>query len=127
MSSSDPHNQILAATSLTKGDVAVLISYSGNTKDILETADVARQTEATLISITRYGKNPLSERADIRLYSSSSEPLIRSGAMGSRIGQLTVVDILYTAVVSREYDSVKHHLDKTRLTSSRKHVGSMPL
>ena len=127
MSSSDPHNQILAATSLKKGDVAVLISYSGNTKDILETADVVKQTEATLISITRYGKNPLSERADIRLYSSSSEPLIRSGAMGSRIGQLTVIDILYTAVVSREYDSVKHHLDKTRLVSSRKHIGSTPL
>lgn len=127
MSSSDPHNQILAATSLKKGDVAVLISYSGNTKDILETADIVKQTEATLISITRYSKNPLSERADIRLYSSSSEPLIRSGPMGSRIGQLTVIDILYTAVVSRKYNSVKPYLDKTRLVSSKKHVGSEPL
>ena len=124
MSSPDPHSQILSAASLKKGDVAVLISYTGDTKDILETADVVKQTEATMVSITRYSKNPLSERADIRLYSSSSEPLIRSGAMGSRIGQLTVVDILYTSVVSHEYNSVKRYLDKTRLISTRKHIGT---
>jgi DNA-binding MurR/RpiR family transcriptional regulator len=47
--------------------------------------------------------------------------MIRSGAMGSRIGQLTIVDILYTAVTSLEYDKVKKYLDKTRLVSSRKH------
>ncbi|HHY82958.1 MAG TPA: MurR/RpiR family transcriptional regulator [Clostridiales bacterium] len=127
MSSTDPHNQILSASSLQKGDVAVLISYSGDTKDILDTANVVKQTEATLISLTRYSKNPLSERADIRLYSSSSEPLIRSGAMGSRIGQLTVIDILYTAIVSRNYDFVKHYLDRTRLTTSQKHIRSQPL
>lgn len=122
MSSADPHEQILSATTLKKGNAAVLISYTGDTKDILETADIVKQTEATLISITRYTKNLLSERADIRLYSSSSETMIRSGPMGSRIGQLTIIDILYTAVTSLEYDKVKKHLDKTRLVSSRKHM-----
>lgn len=122
MSSVDPHEQILSATTLKKGDVAVLISYTGDTKDILETADIIKQTEATVISITRYTKNRLSERADIRLYSSSSETMMRSAAMGSRIGQLTIIDILYTAVTSREYEKVKKYLDKTRLVSSRKHI-----
>jgi DNA-binding MurR/RpiR family transcriptional regulator len=121
MSSTDPHEQILSATTLKKGDVAVLISYTGDTKDILETADIVKQTEATAISITRYSKNLLSESTDIRLYSSSSETMIRSGAMGSRIAQMTVIDILYTAVTSQEYDKVKKYLDKTRLVSSRKH------
>lgn len=127
MSSADPHNQILSASSLKEGDVAVLISYTGDTKDILETADSVQKTDATLISLTRYSKNPLSERADISLYSSSSEPLIRSGAMGSRIGQLTIIDILYTAVVSHNYSSVKQYLDKTRLISARKHILAKPL
>lgn len=122
MSSADPHDQILCATSLKKGDVAVLISYSGDTKDILETAEVVKQTDATLISITCYSKNLLSQKADICLYSSSSETLIRSGVMGQRIGQLTVIDVLYTAVVSRQYNGVKKHLDETRLMSARKHV-----
>lgn len=126
MSTSDSHQQILNASQLSEGDVAVLISYSGDTKDILETADVVKQSGATLISLTRYSKNPLSKLADICLYSSSSEALVRSGAMGSRIGQLTIIDILYTAVASFEYTQVKAQLDKTRLAAAKKHTYSKP-
>ena len=122
IASADPHVQILSATSLKPGDVAVLISYTGETRDILETHDIVRQTGATTITLTRYGKNSLSDKADIRLFSSSSETMTRSGATGSRIGQLTVIDVLYTAVASRLYDEVKPYLDKTRLTSGRKRM-----
>ncbi len=122
MSSADPHSQILCAPTLKKGDAAVLISYSGNTRDILETARIVKQTKATLISITGYSKNPLCELADICIYSASSESLIRSGPMASRIGQLTVIDILYTAVASRDYNSVRKYIDRTMDISSKKHL-----
>ena len=116
----DPHEQILSATSLRPGDAAVLFSYSGETRDTTETCEIVKATGATIITVTRYGKNQLNELADIRLFTSSAESMIRSGAMGSRIGQLTMVDILYTAVCSRLYGDVKPYLDKTRLTSQRK-------
>lgn len=122
MSSADPHQQILTAALLAKGDVAVLISYSGDTRDILELADVVKRTPATLISITRYSKNELSQKADICLYCSSSELLTRSGAMGSRISSMTVIDVLYTAVTSNQYQGVKEYLDKTQQVSARKHL-----
>ena len=109
----DPHDQILTATTLKPGDVAVIISYTGDTRDILEAADMIRQTGASIISITRYGKNPLTQRA-----------LIRSGAMGSRIAMLSIIDVLYTCVASQNYDKVKRQLDKTRLASMRKHINS---
>ncbi len=117
----DPHEQMLSATSLRPGDVAVLFSYSGETRDTIETCEIVKSTGATVITVTRYGRNLLNEMADIKLSISSAESMIRSGAMGSRIGQLTMVDILYTAVCSRLYDQVKPYLDKTRLTSQRKH------
>jgi len=120
ISSADPHEQVLSATSLRPGDVAVFFSYSGETHDTIETFEIAKQTGAITISVTRYGKNPLSEASDISLHISSSESMIRSGAMGSRISQMTLVDILYTAVSSSMYDKVKPYLDKTRLTSRRK-------
>jgi DNA-binding MurR/RpiR family transcriptional regulator len=121
ISHSDAHEQILSATSLRPGDVAVFFSYSGETRDTIETCGLVKATGATAVSVTRYGKNSLSELADFNLYTSSAESMIRSGAMGSRIGQLTMVDILYTAVSSRLYDQVKPYLDKTRLASQRKH------
>jgi DNA-binding MurR/RpiR family transcriptional regulator len=122
LSNADPHEQILSATSLKRDDVAVLFSYSGETRDILETAEVVKNSQATLITVTKFGKSSLSELADIRLFTSSSEAMIRSGPMGSRIGQLTMVDILYTAVSSRLYDQVKPYLDKTRMVAQRKHA-----
>lgn len=119
---SDPHEQILSATSLKEGDVAVLFSYSGETRDTLETAELVKGSKATLITVTKFGKSSLSEMADIRLFTSSSEAMIRSGPMGSRIGQLTMVDMLYTAVSSRLYEQIKPYLDKTRLVAQRKHA-----
>lgn len=109
----DPHMQIVSAATLVKGDVAVLISYSGETNDILSTHELIRRTGATTVSITRYGKNSLSELTDIRLYTASLETLIRSAAMSSRIGQLNIIDILFSAVASREFPEIKHYLDLT--------------
>ncbi len=122
----DPHEQILSATSLRPEDAAVLFSYSGETRDTIDTCGIVKTCGAKVISVTRYGKNSLSELADIRLFTSSAESMIRSGAMGSRIGQLSMVDILYTAVCSRLYDEVKPYLDKTRLASQRKHSRPKP-
>ncbi len=117
--SADPHVQILSATTLTEHDVAVFISYTGETSDTLAVLEVAKRTKATTIAITRYGKNPLSEACDINLSTSSTETLIRSGAMSSRISQHTIIDILYTAVTSRYYESAKGYLDKTRFAAGK--------
>lgn len=123
MSSADPHQQILTAALLKKKDVAVLISYTGDTKDILELAEVVKHSAATLVSLTRYSKNELVQMADIRLYCSSSEELpVRIGNMTSRIGSMTVIDALYTAVASSLYPQIKASLDKTQKVSARKHL-----
>jgi DNA-binding MurR/RpiR family transcriptional regulator len=122
ISSADPHQQVLTAALLKEGDVAVLISYMGDTKDILELAEIVKHSPATLISLTRYSKNELAKMADIRLYCSSSELPVRIGNMASRIGSMTVIDALYTAVTSSLYPQVKDCLDKTQRVSVRKHL-----
>lgn len=109
----DPHLQVTTAANLKKGDVAVAISYSGETRDILESVRVARQSGAVIISITRFGKSSLSEAADIRLFLSSPEISMRSGAMASRIAQLTMIDIIFSGVASIEYPLIKRNLDRT--------------
>ncbi len=122
MPSADPHDQILCASTLKPEDVAVAISYTGDTKDILETVGIIKRTGAALISITRYNKNPLAQQSDLQLYTASPETMVRSGAMGSRIALLAVVDVLYTCTASRNYEDVKKSLDKSRLITARKHM-----
>lgn len=114
MAYADTHLQATAAANLSKMDVAVFISYSGETRDLVETIKIAKTTGATTISITKFGNNTLSEKADIKLFISSPETSMRSGASGSRIAQLNVIDILFTGVGSIEYPEIKKYLDRTR-------------
>jgi DNA-binding MurR/RpiR family transcriptional regulator len=111
---SDPHVQITSSVTLSPGDVAVGISYSGETKAIIAALKSAKEHGATTISITKYGNNGLSSYADYPLFISSTEHEIRSGAMASRISQLTVIDILYLGVASKSYEQSVQYLDQSR-------------
>ncbi|AUS95568.1 RpiR family transcriptional regulator [Clostridium thermosuccinogenes] len=116
----DQHMQATSAANLSKNDVVVVISYSGETADIIESVKIAKESGATIISITKYGNSTLSEISDINLFLSSPETMMRSGAMGSRIAQLTIIDIIFTGVASLEYPYIKKYLDRTKLVTSKK-------
>jgi DNA-binding MurR/RpiR family transcriptional regulator len=117
----DGHSQLTAATLLEKGDVAMFISNSGNTIEILETLEIAKKNGASIIGITKYNKSPLADKANIVLSISTPEITIRSGAMGSRIAMLTVIDILFAGVASSDYQNVKKYLTKTHNILASKH------
>ncbi|EJL43535.1 MULTISPECIES: MurR/RpiR family transcriptional regulator [Brevibacillus] len=116
---SDFHAQLTSAVNLSEKDVVIGISYSGQTEDIIQSLTEARQQGATVISLTKFGPSPVADLAHIRLFTSSVEKSIRSGAMASRIAQLNVIDILFITMVSRKQDDVIPLLEKTRLAVSR--------
>jgi DNA-binding MurR/RpiR family transcriptional regulator len=99
---------------LLSGDVVFGISYTGQTEDMIRSLGIAKQNGAYVISLTRFGSNPVSELADIQLFTSSLEKSIRSGAMASRMAQLNVIDILYVGIAGRHYEESVQSLEKTR-------------
>ena len=109
----DAHIQLTAASNLDNEDVAVAISWSGTTNEIIQCVKLAKDNGATVISITKYGRNPVADLSDIKLMLVSPETTIRCGAMSSRIAQLNMIDILYSCIVSKEYHNVKQYLDRT--------------
>ncbi|QNB47334.1 SIS domain-containing protein [Thermanaerosceptrum fracticalcis] len=94
----DPHMQIISAGFLTEKDVAVGISHSGSSKDIIQTLKHARQAGAKTICITSYMKSPITKVADISLYVSARETTFRSDAMAARIAHLCIIDLLIVGV-----------------------------
>ncbi|MFE5323432.1 MurR/RpiR family transcriptional regulator [Paenibacillus sp. NPDC056579] len=110
----DPHVQLTSAVTLTEDDVAVGISYSGETREVIASLRAAKQNGATTISISKYGATTLGAFTDIPLCISSTENEIRSGAMASRMTQLNVIDILYLAVASDNYEKSVMFLDRSR-------------
>ncbi|MGG6311771.1 MurR/RpiR family transcriptional regulator [Paenibacillus macerans] len=99
----DSHMQITSASSLSEGDVALAVSYSGETPETIDALRCAKDSGAVTLSLTQYGSNRLATLADISLFSSSLEEGMRRGDMASRIAQLHVVDILFTGMVSLEF------------------------
>ncbi|WP_411345001.1 MurR/RpiR family transcriptional regulator [Paenibacillus sp. WLX1005] len=110
----DADLQLISSVMLTPDDTVVGISYSGKTPVTVECMKIAREAGARTISITRYGNTPVGSLADIPLHISSTENEIRSGATSSRITQLNVIDILYLAVASRDYEQSVTYLEKSR-------------
>lgn len=111
---SDVHLQLMSASQLTKNDVAVLISHTGSTKDILNLLDIVKENGVTTIGITSFSKSPLSEQVDIPLFTVSDETDYRSEALASRIAQLTVIDAIYVNVMIARKEKGKQALKKVR-------------
>jgi len=97
----DSDMQIVEACALCKQDVLIAISYSGETNSVLKVAREAKKNGSTVIAITRIGGNSLTKLADLTLNVVNSESLFREGATLSRLGQLLVVDFIYTMILAR--------------------------
>ncbi|RRF94161.1 MAG: MurR/RpiR family transcriptional regulator [Coriobacteriaceae bacterium] len=103
--SDDWHMQLVAAKNMGPHDLAIAFSYSGRTQEVIKCVKEARRQEGKVIVVTRAGHDSEFVRlADHALYVASTEPVLRSSASASRISQLGLVDILFTAFVNKNYD-----------------------
>ena len=107
----DSHISLTYASTISGEDVAIFISNTGETREILETLDIAKTNGATTLAITKFGRSSLSQSVDYVLYTSSPEIYKRSGAMSSRIAQLVITDILFTAIANKDYANVEGKLE----------------
>ena len=92
----DLNLQAFAAAYSGKGDVVFAISHSGSSKAVVDNAILAKSNGATVISLSSLGKSPLTEIADISLYTAANETRYRIVAISSRIAELTIIDTLYS-------------------------------
>lgn len=101
----DSYLQLVSASNMGIDDVALGISHSGRTEETYNLLKAAKKSGARIISITKYGDNPISELADISIYTTEVERELRMGAMASRVAQLTVIDILFVNLIKKNYEA----------------------
>ncbi|MCI8435196.1 MAG: MurR/RpiR family transcriptional regulator [Clostridia bacterium] len=94
----DTHMQTIIASNMGAGDVIVLVSVSGATKDILNVAEIAKKNGVTLIVITNYDRSPIAKYADYIFYSCRKEAAYEGGPLSSVVAQAYIIDMLCTAV-----------------------------
>ena len=83
---------------------AIIISYSGQTREMVEVAEIYHKRNIPFISITCMAENSISRLADVHLYLSSREMLhIKIGDFASTTSLKYLFDILYAGVFSYDY------------------------
>jgi len=110
----DPHLQIARAVHLRPGDVAVCLSFSGETEEIVEALRTAKQAGALTIAITSHSGSTLAREADILLLTSTQQNLFKSAAIASRLTQLSTVDVLFIAVALVDHPRAQEAIARTQ-------------
>lgn len=73
-----------------------LVSNSGQTREVIKAAQIAKKINIPIIAQTMLGKNPLSKLADHLIQTSiPKEAFLRSAATNSLVAQLLVVDTIF--------------------------------
>ncbi|MBS1679010.1 MAG: MurR/RpiR family transcriptional regulator [Actinobacteria bacterium] len=130
----DPHEQTIWASLCGSGDVLVLCSHSGSSRDLLELAQLAVDRGAFVIAITNQGGNALAEIAQLNLHTSTREGRFREEALTSRIATLTLIDILYVLValqrpeeMAERGEAIRDAIDSKRVSGPRTGSLSAPV
>lgn len=97
----DAHIQVANSASLSVGDLVLIVSFSGQSREVLLVAETAQVHGATVISITQAAENPLHKLSDLLLFSYADEQLVRTSSILARTSQLAVIDWLFLLLVQR--------------------------
>lgn len=98
---SDNHMQAIAASHLKKGDVAIGISHSGSSRDVVEALQIAKEMGAATISLTGTVKSPITKCSDFVLKTVADETRYSILGLNSRIVQLAIIDTLYFHIICK--------------------------
>lgn len=98
----DWHTQLLQARNATEQDLAIVVSYSGRSAEMIRCMKALRENRTPIVAITRRDASPVAELADYHLYTTDDGSALLAGAMTARMSQLNLVDILFTAYANSQ-------------------------
>jgi DNA-binding MurR/RpiR family transcriptional regulator len=95
----DNHFMAMVSSTMNEDDVVVGISHSGSAIETVKALKIAKDNGAKTIAITHHAKSPITKEAHMTLLNGSKEGPLQGGAIGTKIAQLFVIDLIYTQVV----------------------------
>jgi DNA-binding MurR/RpiR family transcriptional regulator len=99
----DSYIQVMESTFLTRRDLLIVISQTGDSMDPLRTTALAKSLDCPVLVITGNSASKLTEYADIVLLSVSHETRIET--IASRIAQYALIHALYVGLAMQDITS----------------------
>lgn len=92
---------IMQARLAHPNDLCIIVSYTGETEEIIKISRILQQNNNKMISITSNTNNTIANISDINLYVDAREGYFRVGGMDSRLSMQHVLDILFSIYFSQ--------------------------
>ena len=119
---SDSHMQMIRAANMGERDAVLFFSYSGATRDMVETLQVARERGARIILITRFPKSPGGALADVVLRCGANESPLQIGSVAAKLAQLFLLDVLYAEFCRRAPGACEESRERIAAALAEKHL-----
>ena len=119
---SDSHSQVIAAANMDENDALLFFSYSGATREMSETLNVARSRGARVILITRFPRSPGAALADVVLCCGSNESPLQLSSVPAKIAQLFLMDVLFSAFCRRDMERCRSSRARVAEALAEKHL-----
>ena len=92
----DSHLQAMAAAMMDPDDVILFFSYSGSTRAMMETMQLAKKRRGKVILVTRFPNSPGAMFSNVVLQCGANENPLQSGSIAARIAQMYLLDVLFS-------------------------------
>ncbi len=119
---SDSHSQVVTAVNMDPEDVILFFSYSGATRDMLDTMRAAKTRGVKLLLVTRFPKSPGAALADVTLLCGSNEGPLQLGSVPAKIAQLFLVDVLFSEYCRRDLKTCRQSRGRVAAAMEGKHL-----
>lgn len=109
--------QIFLAYNCKENDIALIISYSGETADLIDLAQILKNKKIPILGITSLGENQLSKFCTFVVNTGSREKIFNKIAPFSSKTSITfLLDLIFSMIFQKKYDdymNIKLHYDKS--------------
>ena len=119
---SDSHMQMIRAANMGERDAVLFFSYSGATRDMMETLQVARERGACIILVTRFAKSPGGALADVVLRCGANESPLQLGSVAAKVAQLMLLDVLFAEYCRRAPEHFEANRERIAAALADKHL-----
>lgn len=110
--------QLMSSALVTKGDVAICISFSGSNYHVINCMKAAKKNGAYCVGVISQVKSPLGRIVNDVLCSAYDETIFQSESVSTRIAQLAILDAIVNNVAFYDYERFNAAIGRTREATS---------
>jgi DNA-binding MurR/RpiR family transcriptional regulator len=115
----DIYTQKILSTQCRRGDLAIGISFSGETAQTVDCLRNAQENKALTLSVTTFMNSAITKYSDITLLTAPVLSLYQKIDLPSKVSQTAILDVLYLLAVLKNRERATRFISKAEEELSR--------